>query len=355
MADSNDLGRLLAQLRGVASPLERMKLIARAWRSVKRLGPRERRVLARQVGIDGAEELIEGIAVSRGGLSPATVQRAMDQLRGLRPGRLKQTLKDLQDPEQRRVLIDRGITAATDLIAGPEEAEPPESAPAIEIEEEEEPAVLPEPAPPVPRRPIPEPPVPEPARREATAAAAAAAVAAGAAKRSAQPKTAGPAPRSRTVESARAPAPSVESRPAVPAAEPSRAPKTVAQAPPAPPPAAAVAAPAGSVEDSEFLRLVVEQDTLFRRLLVLRENLTPGLELSAEQLRALLDLFTPGWARRRVVSALIEARVPDSLEEAVFLIEQLDSRASRRWCAGTLLREWDLSAEQQVLLAARHG
>ena len=66
MAAGNDLGRLLTQLRNVSSPLERAKLIARAWRSVRRLGPRERSVLARQIGLDGAEELIEGIAVSRG-------------------------------------------------------------------------------------------------------------------------------------------------------------------------------------------------------------------------------------------------------------------------------------------------
>lgn len=371
MVDSHDLARLLSQLRSVSSPIERMRLIARAWRSVRRLSPRERDVLARQIGLDGAEELIEGIAVSRGGLSPATVQRTLDRLREVEPGRLKQTLQDLRDPERRRMLIDRGLTAATDVLAGVDAAEEQGPEPEAEIEEERpEPAVeieIDDEEPPALSRPGPADARPEPTRPMA-AVPLAAAVAPAAVKPHAPPRPTRPAAPPRPAEPERspergrrepAPAPPVEC-PEPPTAQ-ERARRAAPPVTPAPVAAAERRAAASEEQaetepfaDFELLWLVESRGTLFRRLRALRENAELARGAGPERLRALLDLFSPRWARRRVVSAMIEARVPDSLEEAIFLIGQLGSRSDRRWCAGTLVHEWELSEEERERIEAAH-
>jgi len=76
--------------------------------------------------------------------------------------------------------------------------------------------------------------------------------------------------------------------------------------------------------------------------------------MNARQLRDLLDLFPDGWAQRRVLNMLLKRGIPDSLNKAIFLIEQLDSPAARRWCVKTLLHERDLSPEQRKTLLERH-
>jgi hypothetical protein len=60
---------LLHEMRSTASPIERLKLLARGWRSVRALSADDRRSLARELGFDGAEQMIDQLA-RRGGLSP---------------------------------------------------------------------------------------------------------------------------------------------------------------------------------------------------------------------------------------------------------------------------------------------
>ena len=46
MADPRQLARLVREVRNAASPLKRMKVVARAWRTLQRLSPTERAALA---------------------------------------------------------------------------------------------------------------------------------------------------------------------------------------------------------------------------------------------------------------------------------------------------------------------
>jgi hypothetical protein len=331
MATADELARLIREISRVSSPLARMKLLARAWRSLRRLQPNQRRALASQVGIDGAEDIIERLAVRRAGLSAATVQRALDAVRETDTGELKRVLHGLRDPAQRKELIAKGIDTVTGRLLGDEdevEAEDIEAAEDTEDEQEEEesPPPLPpmevesaapvKPAEPPPRR-APIPPVIGPPRR---------------------PRTATPRVESRPEPS---PRPAPRTRPEPPART------TALEAPksPEPPPAVAEsAAPQRATESAERTGL-----------LGLLEHVTDARRLGAEQLRALLDLFPSDWSRRRALQALFEAHIPNSLNQAIFLIEQLESPGQRRWCASTLLHEWELGESERRAIVERHG
>jgi hypothetical protein len=138
----------------------------------------------------------------------------------------------------------------------------------------------------------------------------------------------------------------VSARPAVPA--------------PAPPvrPTAAVPRPAAaapSVPTGRLAGRIDQEPRLVRKFRLLRLHVDEARGLNARQLRDLLELFPPGWGRRRALDTLLEHRIPDSLNKAIFLIEQLDSNIERRWCVSTLLHEWQLTDEEKQLLAERHG
>ena len=62
MSTNQDLARLLGELNSAGSPLRRMKILARAWRTLRRLSPSARKDLAALVDIDGAEDILEQLA-----------------------------------------------------------------------------------------------------------------------------------------------------------------------------------------------------------------------------------------------------------------------------------------------------
>ena len=77
-----------------------------------------------------------------------------------------------------------------------------------------------------------------------------------------------------------------------------------------------------------------------------KQGLRPGYDrhcrdLDPAEARRLLREFPEGWARRRALSALLRRRVPDSLEEALTLIGELEPPSARRWCLGTILQHWE--------------
>ena len=57
-----------------------------------------------------------------------------------------------------------------------------------------------------------------------------------------------------------------------------------------------------------------------------------------------LERFQAGWARRRALCALLERGEPSGVDEALRLVETLQSRASTRWCLSALLQRPELSA-----------
>jgi hypothetical protein len=278
MASIDELGRLLNELKRVSSPLQRMKLLARGWRSIQRLSPGQRRALAKHVGVDGAENLIERMAVQKGRVGPALMQRALDKVRESDPGQLKELLRGLRDPVRRGAILERGIDKLTDSLAGPEPEPEPE----------------PEPPPP-----------PEPALETA------------------------PAP-----EPEAEPEPEPEPEPP-PEPEPEPEPEPPPEPPPEPKPEV-VLEPEPVAIQNRLLERVENTDSLTRRFRALREDVDLAHDLSVEQIEGLLASFPSGWARRRVLAALLRAGIPQDRDAAASLVEKLESPISRKWCARIL-------------------
>lgn len=110
MKVSNDLAALVFELQRTGTPADKARALARAWRTVRGLSATERRLLVREVGFDGAEDLVEGLASEGGGsFAPAAVLEALGHLREDKSLSLQGILAGLRDPEQRGDLLTRGL------------------------------------------------------------------------------------------------------------------------------------------------------------------------------------------------------------------------------------------------------
>ncbi len=324
---------LLRELRS-AGPIGRLRLLGRGVDALRQLSPWDRKVLLRMAGFEGAESLIERLAVEDGETAER-LQRVLAEIER-DPKRAEATVRALTDPDQR----GEAIESLVDLLdrANDEDAPPP-APPA---------PPKPPPAPSAPGRPVPaaKPSSPESARVAAAATVAAAA----AAKAEAEIEN-----RAKPVEPETAPPPAPE-RPLPPEPEPPKPPK-----PPEPPEPPEPKAPVRSTapELSDLSSGLVERSArgVLHALLDLRERLEAGESVPGEALRAMLsDETLPPWARRRAVTAWIEARRPD-VDGALGVIGELGSAGDRTWCLGALAasRQWPPAAWEKILAAAPHG
>lgn len=346
---NEDLTALLFELRRTASKADKARALARAWRTVRELSTAERRMLAREVGFDGAEELIEGIAGQGGGVfSPAAVLEALGRVRRDEGFSLRGLLRDLRDPETRDDLLVRGIDLVADSLNRPDRGDnghnddadvPPAYDLAVELDRlpDELDGLTPAPSTPPAPNPISE---AVPAPKSVPAA--------------------GPAP-----EPAVDPDPeAVPAAVAVPDPEPAPAaapmpdPDCAADTEPVPDPkaspwdlfvspiddggAAAVdgldPAPAGVGTQPDG-----DGGSVLQRLGRLRSRLPSLRGAVPTDLAAELDAFPEPWARRRALVALIEAGIPDEVTAALDLIELLDRQQDRSWCLSALARCGDLA------------
>jgi len=76
--------------------------------------------------------------------------------------------------------------------------------------------------------------------------------------------------------------------------------------------------------------------------------------IGREGRRALVARLGGGWASRRALSRMIQARALEDLDEALALLAAVDSPVARIWCLGDLLDGWPLAAGEieRVLAAA---
>ncbi len=311
---------LILQVREAKSPLARVRVIARAWRVVRGLTPRQRYEVAAQLGLDGADDLIEAIAAHQGTAPPADLMAAVNEVQKMDPATLKAIAARVRDPKQRGGALKQGLQAIEAALAGPPPA-PPAGVKA------------PDKAPPPPPAPVTAQPATSWPLREAPA----------------PPPPPPPAPAPPPA------APAAPVVPVVPVAAPVPAPPPIPAAPPVPPPALApplkpepVRVPA-PVRSALAERLGAER-VLTTRFRHLRRQLDPLRRLSAAELREVLETFPDGWARRRALSELIAAGVPESTADALSLIDVLQSPGDRAWCLGTLAHTRIHSSEERSAL-----
>lgn len=313
--EAADLSSLLRSIQSAKTPIERFKLAARSWRTVRAL-PRDVRLrLARQIGVEGVEEVLERLADGKldGRASSKELLRILEEAEKADPARAKALLASAKDVGRQKEMLRRAAEAIRQQVF---EASAP-----VAVPRPEPPAALPPPPPPAE---APQPP-PGPGK---------------------------PAPAySIRVPAAPAERPSIPITPTVGA--PTAFPPQVvapgdapfASSAPAPPPAL-------PPETLGFLDRLREASTV-RRLRLLREGIEGIRPMSSDELRAVLEAFPVGWTRRRALAALLRAGVPAETSEATALIEELDSSSARLWCYAALLERPDLSDAERGAIRTR--
>jgi hypothetical protein len=95
------------------------------------------------------------------------------------------------------------------------------------------------------------------------------------------------------------------------------------------------------------------ETSLLRRLRLLTASVDRFEDAGIDELRAVLECFPAGWARRRALQRLLEAGVPGSLTDAIALLDLLQRPLERLWAATTLAAARRLDdRERDALLAA---
>jgi hypothetical protein len=300
------LPELVQQLGTTFSPFERLKILSRAWAVLRAMTPQERLIVTSQLGLDHADEVLDAIAKRSGHEAApelvAMIERA--QMKGTT--HLPALIADLRDPRRRSERLSQGALAAVEEALA--------SAPAA--------------------------PVPEPK----------------------------PAPPAMVATPATPVAPVIQAPPAVLAAAPEPVPVApppppavappVAEPPPPPKPPPPPAPPARRVEDGGLAGKLAGASSLTARFHVLRRHLADTRGLPADGLRAIVEAFPDGWARRRALVELLRTGAPAALGDALGLLDVLGSERDRLWCLGTLAstlaenRRALNSQDRETLLAA---
>jgi hypothetical protein len=322
---------LLRELRGAASPVQRVKLLGRAWRSLRRFDRAQLQELARRAGFDHAEGFLERLARDKGRMTPSLLLQIVQRVKNVDAGEVDDLVRGLRDPDRREELLHGGIEFVDEFLDEREAEEPEEAAAALTPEEPEA-----------------EPPSPPP-----------------------EPEVESPQPIPLAAAETEAAAPEEEE--IVPEPPPVERPTTKPAAPVAAVPAVATAlnarpaqrAPEVRVPPEPVVSTDVDADAVVarltntpstqRRLGILRTELDGIGKLDVDGLQRLLELFPDGWARRRALTTLLRAGIPTTLMHAVFLVEQLASPMARRWCVGALLDSRQLTPDERAALIERHG
>ena len=308
----NLAAELLAQLREAKSPLARIRVVTRAWRLLRNLSRQDRLAIAAQIGIDGADDLVEVIAAHQGTTPPTELIGALNNLQRVDPATLKSLATKMRDPRQRGKVVAQGLKAVESALIGPE------------------------------TKPAAPPPPPAAAQPKAVPPPVTVKPAASWPLREAAPAPVPPAPAPVPVP---APAP-VAVKPVKPPPTPiaAPAPAPVPVRPPEPPREPATPVRAAVVEE------LAAVPALTARFRLLRRRIAEVRHLSSPNLRAVLETFPDGWARRRALVDLIEAGVPERTADVLSLMDALQSPGDRSWCLGTLADARKLSLDERTAL-----
>jgi hypothetical protein len=329
MKVSDDLTALVFELQRARSPADKARAMARAWRTVRGLNPTERRLLVREVGFDGAEELVEGLAGKSGGaFAPAAVLEALGKMRKDGSLSLRGILTGLRDPETQEDFLARGLDLAADSYDREDE----------EVDEAsfaEEPMVYDVPT----ARPIAEVDHREPDSEWAEVDEVLAASSVG----TADPRVPViPPPPPSKAQPPAAPETVPEPEPSPRAKEPSpwdapwrSSPISESAEPPAAKRNRGFEAP-WTDDPRETTGSVLDRLRLVRNAIPELRNAGP------REIRERLETLPELWARRRAVVDLIDAGIPAGVGETLDLIEDLDRPLDRRWCLSALARRGDL-------------
>jgi len=309
MANPQAVRALLKDLKRVGSPVQRVKLLALAWRTVRELSPEERSEIASELGMKELSGLMERLGRKKDGVAPAEVLQALEQVDELDPKKVSTVLKGLWARGTRKEAVRDGLEMLGRMFDEPE-PEPETDEEAVELSPEADLPVIDVEAPVVETSAI-EPVV-------------------------AEPEIAVVEPDPPPPSSPEPPALAIAEPPAVIDAAPE--PERPVEKPVVPPPGSPVATLETAPSPSKRFRIV-------------RELFAGGAGVDEDSLEALVERFPDGWQRRRVLCMLFRNGLPASTDRALEMISALERSVDRRWCAATLADTRDLTpAEIDELL-----
>jgi hypothetical protein len=325
---SEELVWLIERLRGARSRRSRLRLLFEAWETVRALRPADRLAVARELGFDGAERLVEE-AARRRGLDPAPFVEALGGIERSAGRDVTDVLRGLADPARRTETVDRLVEGAGRWVADVEPLHPQahqaggEASVAAPDEGDDEADAWHE-------EEVPEPVV------AATPSPLAKAVAAERAPGGASVSV-GPQPAEGGAAGLAAAAPTANA--AVAADAVSR--PTTAAGP-------SIDSSAGSV-----VAKLTAEPRILARLRLLPRLVGELAGAGHEAFIAVLECFPTGWARRRALERLLAAGQPASVTDAIALVEVLVLPSERLWAYTSLAASRPLNRiEREALLAA---
>ncbi len=346
MAVPPELVWLIERLRSAPSRRERLRLLLEGRRLVRDLSPNDRLVVARELGFDGAEKLVEEIA-DRGGFSPGPWMKLLEEVEQDGGHEAAGVVRGLLHPETRGAAVSRLLDAASGWVADldayrPEPVSNGEivangvddrdlqdggagAGPPIDVDGEPLKTDWGEPEPPFP-------PVEaielEPIPVEVT------------------PVRPPPPP---------LPMDEIPSGPDDPAA-----PETVGEISgadePTEPAIDAGARPSiAPVEVDGVLAMLAAETRSSARLATLRAVLGELIDADARALERLIDQFPAGWSRRRALETLLRAGLPVSFEDALHMVDTLTRPSEKMWALTTIASTRRLSDMESAALLAAAG
>lgn len=101
---------------------------------------------------------------------------------------------------------------------------------------------------------------------------------------------------------------------------------------------------------------LAKRTSIVARLQLLWARCEELSDLAVDRLAEVVEVFPPGWPRRRALAGLLERGMPADLGEALDLVSRVGDEASRPWAISCLAGRPDLKHEEKErILAAAEG
>jgi hypothetical protein len=309
---------------------------------VRDLSPTDRLAVAKELGFDGAEQLVQQLS-RRGGASPAMVLELLEQAEAATPEEIAAVMRDASNPEGRRSLGERFLNAAKHWVADLESWEDPQTSTDQDAKptdvEDAEVYGEPETMTPVMEEALVddatgvwEPEFPGEGIEQEFELDAEVVV-------ESEAMTLPPPPPPPDADSVPAKKEAVDHE--QPTKDVDESPDLVAEPQPSDEPD-----DTQEFEVSVLLDRLEESSSMVRRLRELREAASFLAAADRSELQAVLTAFPDGWARRRALESLFRAGVPRGFETAMTLVAQIEDPAQRAWALSTLSATRPLNPNQ---------
>ncbi|MCG6950053.1 MAG: hypothetical protein LJE93_14170 [Acidobacteria bacterium] len=343
MSTQRKLTELLRELQQARSPLAQARIVARAWRTVREISPTDRRLLARHLAFDGAEEILDALARRKGGMAPSALLRGLAEARAADGSKLQEMVAAIRDPERLEEVVVAGADLATSVLEDETDGEAArESFELIDSPQAAE-NIAPE--------------VPETNGRDRETASpemAPRGEASLAAKPEDKAEVTDETPNGRATVSEVEPLRELPGPPQKPAplmVDWSRwdSNRKESAAPPESQPYQDVLAGetpgTGDFGRHGGIGAAVEGASVLPRLLAFRRHIRESSGTGFDELQSLVESFPDGWMRRRAICAVFDEGIADRIDDALELVSSLGRESDRRWCLCVLAARGLLQGE----------